>query len=246
MSQDDHQAFQAERSADIRRMAASPDVQKAAHAFVETTLPYRYSYNFSWMGRPVIQFPQDLLAMQEIIWEVKPDLILETGIARGGSLVFYASMLALLGEGGLAVGIDIDLRAHNREAIEQHPMFPHIRLVEGSSTAPEVMAQIRDLARGRSRILVVLDSNHTHEHVLEELRLYSPLVTPGSYLVVFDTVVEHLPEEASADRPWGPGNNPATAVKAFLEENSRFKVDTAVDDKLLISVAGGGFLKCGG
>ncbi|MEX2526816.1 MAG: cephalosporin hydroxylase family protein [Gemmatimonadota bacterium] len=227
-------------------MAASPQVREAAQTFVEATLPYRYSYNFSWMGRPVIQFPQDLLAMQEIIWEVKPDLILETGIARGGSLVFYASMLALLGEGGLAVGIDIDLRGHNREAIEKHPMFPQIRLVQGSSTAPEVMEQVRELARHRQRILVVLDSNHTHDHVLEELRLYSPLVTPGSYLVVFDTVVEHLPEEASADRPWGPGNNPATAVKTFLEENSRFTVDTSVDDKLLISVAGGGFLKCVG
>src|SRR5205814_1257812 len=142
--------------------------------------PHQYTYHFKWLGRPIIQLPQDVLAMQELIWEIKPDAIVETGIARGGSMIFYASMLHMLDAGGVVVGIDIDIRPHNRAAIEAHPMARYVRMVEGSSIDPDVVAQVRALVADRKRVLVVLDSMHTHAHVLDELRAYSPLVTAGS------------------------------------------------------------------
>jgi cephalosporin hydroxylase len=196
------------------------------------------------MGRPIIQYPQDIIAMQEIIWSVKPDLIIETGIAHGGSLVFYASMLELLGGDGIVLGVDIDVRAHNRQGIESHPMAKRIRMIEGSSTDPAVIAMVADHARSRSRVLVTLDSNHTHEHVSLELQAYSPLVTVGSYLVVFDTVVEHMPKSMFPDRPWGPGDNPMTAVRQFLLSNDRFVIDRDIEQKLLLTVAPEGYLRC--
>ena len=205
---------------------------------------HKYSYNFSWMGRPIIQFPQDIIAMQEIIWHVKPDLIVETGIAHGGSLIFYASMLELIGEGGQILGIDVDIRQHNRVEIEKHPMFKRITMIEGSSIDGEIAKQVFDFAKGNSRVLVILDSNHTHDHVLKELELYSPLVTKDSYLVVFDTVVEDMPEDFFPDRPWGKGNNPKTAVWEFLKTNKRFEIDKDIEAKLLITVAPDGYLKC--
>jgi len=205
---------------------------------------HKYSYNFSWMGRPIIQFPQDIIAMQEIIWQIKPDLIVETGIAHGGSLIFYASMLELIGEGGQILGIDVDIRQHNRVEIEKHPMFKRITMIEGSSIDEEIAKQVFDFAKGNSRVLVILDSNHTHDHVLKELELYSPLVTKDSYLVVFDTVVEDMPEDFFSDRPWGKGNNPKTAVWEFLKTNKRFEIDKDIEAKLLITVAPDGYLKC--
>lgn len=213
------------------------------HWFIESCR-HKYSYNFSWMGRPIIQFPQDIIAMQEIIWQVKPDLIVETGIAHGGSLIFYASMLELIGEGGQILGIDVDIRQHNRVEIEKHPMFKRITMIEGSSIDEEIAKQVFDFAKGNSRVLVVLDSNHTHDHVLKELELYSPLVTKDSYLVVFDTVVEDMPEDFFPDRPWGKGNNPKTAVWEFLKTNKRFEIDKDIEAKLLITVAPDGYLKC--
>lgn len=204
----------------------------------------RYSYHFTWLGRPIIQFPQDIIAMQEIIWHVRPELIIETGIAHGGSLVFYASMLELLGGDGRVLGIDIDIRPHNRTAIRTHPLAKRITLIEGSSTDPDIVGRVYDLAKGKTPVLVALDSNHTHDHVLRELELYAPLVTKGSYLVVFDTVIEDMPDDFFPDRPWGKGNNPWTAVRAFLETNDRFVIDREIEDKLLITVAPGGYLKC--
>ena len=205
---------------------------------------YEYSYHFTWLGRPIIQFPQDILAVQEIIWTVRPDLIVETGIARGGSLILSASMLELIGGAGLVVGVDIDIREPSRLAIERHPLAHRIRMIEGPSTASEVADAVHEIARGRERVVVLLDSNHTHDHVLRELELYSPLVQPGSYLIVFDTVIEEMPAGSFPDRPWDVGNNPATAVRAFLEQNHRFEVDQAIERKLLISVAPGGYLRC--
>jgi cephalosporin hydroxylase len=205
---------------------------------------YRYSYNFKWMGRPIIQFPQDIVMMQEIIWKVKPKLIIETGIAHGGSLIFYACMQEIIGESGRVLGIDIDIRSHNRVEIEKHPMFRHITMIEGSSIDPNVVNQVHDLAVGRSPVLVALDSNHTHEHVFRELELYSCLVTKGSYLVVFDTIVEDMPDDFFVDRPWGKGNSPRTAVREFLKTNQRFVIDADIEKKLLITVAPGGYLKC--
>jgi cephalosporin hydroxylase len=182
--------------------------------------------------------------MQEIIWQVKPDLIIETGIAHGGSLIFYASMLELLGNNGQVLGIDIDIREHNRVEIEKHSMFKRITMIEGSSVDKDIAKQVYNFARDKKEILVVLDSMHTHDHVLRELELYSPLVTKDSYLVVFDTVIEDMPEDFFPDRPWGKGNNPKTAVWEFLKTNNRFIVDKEIENKLLITVAPDGYLKC--
>jgi cephalosporin hydroxylase len=208
------------------------------------TAQFKYSYNFTWLGRPIIQFPQDILAMQEIIWRVKPDLIIETGIAHGGSLIFYASMLELIGDHGQVLGIDIDIRDHNRVEIEKHPMFKRIRMIQGSSVDGEVVRQTYQFAQRRDSVLLALDSNHTHEHVLKELELYSPLIKKGSYLVVFDTIIEDMPEDFFPDRPWGKGNNPKTAVWEFLKTNDRFVIDREIENKLLITVAPDGYLKC--
>jgi cephalosporin hydroxylase len=182
--------------------------------------------------------------MQEIIWKVKPQLIIETGIAHGGGLIFYASMLELIGEEGMVLGIDIDIRRHNRSAIENHPTFKRVKMLEGSSTDENIIVQVHEYARNKSPILVALDSMHSHAHVQEELRIYSPLVTKGSYLVVFDTVVEDMPEEMFPDRPWGKGNNPKTAVWDFLKTNDRFEIDKEIENKLLITVAPDGYLHC--
>jgi len=180
--------------------------------------------------------------MQEIIWQVKPDLIIETGIAHGGSLIFYASMLELLGGKGHVVGIDIDIRKHNRVEIEKHRMFKRITMIEGSSTDEKIAEEVHQMARGK-RVLVCLDSNHTHEHVLRELELYAPLVSVGSYCVVFDTIIENMPKGTYADRPWDVGNNPKTAVQAYLNEHDEFMVDVEIENKLLITVAPGGYLR---
>jgi len=234
------------------------EIQRAANAFMSASTQPKYSYNFSWLGRPIIQYPQDMVAMQELIWSIKPDLIIETGIAHGGSLIFSASMLAQLDmcdaiEAGTSfdpkesrrkvLGIDIDIRAHNRAAIEAHPMASRIQMIQGSSIAPEIIEQVKQAASGYSRILVCLDSNHTHEHVLAELEAYAPLTSVDSYCVVFDTIVEDLPGEMFPDRPWGPGNNPKTAVREYLKFHSEFEIDHQIDNKLLISVAPEGYLK---
>ncbi|CAB3887539.1 cephalosporin hydroxylase family protein [Achromobacter mucicolens] len=217
-----------------------------------------YTYNFQWLGRPIIQYPQDIHAMQEIIWATRPDVIVETGIAHGGSLILSASMLAMLDycdaqinqtpllpgkSNRRVIGVDIDIRAHNRQAIEAHPMSHLIGMVQGSSIASDVVQQVHDLVGDAKRVLVCLDSNHTHDHVLAELEAYAPLTTPGSYCVVFDTVVEDMPPELCAHRAWGKGNSPKTAVQAWLPLNQQFEQDFALQHKLQITVAQDGFLK---
>ncbi len=222
----------------------NPDLLDAAQRFNIESNKAQYSYNFKWMGRPVIQYPQDVLAMQELIWEVKPDLIIETGIAHGGSLIFYASMLELVGHGEV-LGIDIDIREHNRKELERHPMFKRITMIEGSSIDNTIIEKVRAFAAGKQKILVVLDSNHTHDHVFAELEAYSSLVSVNSYVVVFDTIVEYLPSDylPGHKRPWGIGNNPLTAVREFLKSNKDFEIDKTINNKLLISVAPDGYLK---
>jgi len=210
--------------------------------FTKASISAKYSYNFSWLGRPIIQYPQDIIAMQEIIWQVQPDLIIETGIAHGGSLIFSASMLELLGGEGKVVGIDIDIRSHNRTEIEKHPMFKRIVMIEGSSTDETIVEEVRQMAKGK-RVLVFLDSNHTHEHALRELELYAPMVSVGSYCVVFDTIIEDLPAGSFDDRPWDVGNNPKTAVWEYLKSHDEFVVDTEIENKILITVAPDGYLK---
>ncbi len=241
---DDPGKFAQRNRAMIQRMAADKSLHTLSHQWLRAGLPYEYSYHFTWLGLPIIQYPQDMLALQEIIWKARPELIVETGIARGGSLIFMASLLELLGGDGQMVGIDIDIREHNRKAIEAHPLYRRITMIEGSSTDDAIVARVRKIAEGRSRVLVILDSNHTHEHVASELALYAPLVRAGSYLVVYDTVIEDLPEDQWDDRPWGKGDNPKTAVREFLRGTDRFVVDEEIEQKLLITVAPEGYLKC--
>ncbi|WP_065759732.1 cephalosporin hydroxylase family protein [Pseudomonas defluvii] len=236
-----HQAFEAECKAEIDAQGQNETLKALARDFFNESARHKYSYHFSWMGRPIIQLPQDMMAMQELIWNIKPDLVVECGIAHGGSIIYYASLLELQGHGEV-LGIDRDIRPHNRQAIESHPMFKRISMIEGSSIDLAVVEQVRALAAGK-KVILVLDSNHTHEHVLEELRLYAPLVSLGSYCVVMDTVVEDMPADAFPDRPWGPGDNPKTAVWAYLEENGDFEIDQQMNDKLLISVAPDGYLR---
>jgi cephalosporin hydroxylase len=250
--------FENEVAARLRDTAENAPLQKAAAKFLEESIAAHYSYNFFWMGRPIIQYPQDMVAMQELIWQVCPDVIVETGIAHGGSLILSASLLAMLDlcdatEAGemldprkpkrRVVGVDIDIRAHNRTAIEAHPMANRITMIQGSSIDQAIVAQVRAAVGDAKRVMVCLDSNHTHDHVLAELNAYAPMVTPGSYCVVFDTVVEDLPEKLSFDRPWGPGANPKTAIQAWLPTQSDFEVDKKIDQKLVVSVAPSGYLR---
>ena len=229
-------------------MKLSKPVHLSSKAFLRDSIESKYSYNFSWMGRPIIQYPQDIVAVQELIWDIKPDLIIETGVAHGGSAVFFASLLELNALSGGPKDaevwcIEIDLRAHNREAILVHPMYPRLRIFNGSSIDTKIASVIAEKAAKCGRVMVILDSNHTHEHVLGELNLYASLVSVGSYCVVFDTVIEDLEGVEFVDRPWGKGDNPKTAVAEFLKTNSNFVVDQAIDEKLLISAAPGGYLK---
>lgn len=250
--------FNQEVQESIKGLASDQQLQTLSLDWTRDVARHKWSYNFSWMGRPAIQFPNDAWAMQELIWQVKPDLIIEAGIAHGGSLIYYASLLAMLDmaeaveNGGVAdphktrrkvLGLDIDIRAHNREAIEQHPMYPWIQMIQGSSISPETVTQVQEIAKGYKRILVSLDSNHTHDHVLAELQAYAPLVSKGSYCAVFDTIVEDMPSKLSSDRPWGPGNNPKTAVWEYLKTHPEFEIDKSIQHKLLITVAPDGYLK---
>jgi len=234
--------FKLEREKNIKELGQNKNLKKIALNFFIDSWKNKYSYNFTWLGRPIIQIPQDVFALEEIIWQVKPDLIIETGIAHGGSLIFYASMLELVGKGEV-LGIDIDIRPHNRKEIEKHKMFKRIKMIEGSSIDKNVVDQASKIAKKHKKIMVCLDSLHTHEQVLVELNLYSKFVSKGSYLVVFDTIIEYFPQGFFIDRPWNKSNNPATAVKAFLKKHKNFVIDRNIENKLLITSAPGGFLK---
>lgn len=250
--------FLRQRADRILRSENNKALNLAAQTFVAESILPQYSYNFEWLGRPIIQYPQDVVAMQEIVWQVRPDLIIETGVAHGGSLIFSASMLALLDvcdaieqnkiidpskSTRKVIAVDIDIRAHNRAAIEEHPMASRIQMIQGSSIVPEIVEQVKKIAAGYRTVLVCLDSNHTHEHVFKELNAYAPLVTKGSYCVVFDTIVEDLPKEMFANRPWGPGNNPKTAVWEYVKTHPEFEIDKSIQHKLLITVAPDGWLR---
>lgn len=236
-------AFAREVAGNIERQGHDADVQALSRIWMRETVPTKYSYNFSWLGRPIIQYPQDILALQEIVWRTQPELIVETGIAHGGSLVFFASLMELIGGSGRVLGIDIEIRPHNRQAIEAHPMAKRIDMIEGSSIDAGVAAAAAKYAAGK-RTMVVLDSNHTHAHVAAELEAYAPLVSKGCYLVVLDTIVEDMPAAFFDNRPWGPGDNPMTAVRQFVAKSRRFAVDRSIDHKLLISVGPEGYLLC--
>jgi cephalosporin hydroxylase len=252
------QLFKAKRSEQIRKLGENEAIAELTNSWMNAANQLKYSYHYEWQGRPIIQYPQDIVAMQELIWEVKPDLIIETGIAHGGSLVFNASMLALLDisdaiESGSSLnpgktkrkvlGIDIDIRPHNREAIEAHPMSSRIDMIQGSSIECHVIDQVKDIAMSYQRVMVCLDSNHTHDHVLAELKAYAPLTSVSSYCVVFDTIIEDMPTEMFSSRPWSRGNNPKTAVWEYLKSHPEFKVDKDIQHKLQVTVAPDGYLK---
>lgn len=238
-----HPAYRAEKRERIDAYGHDDEFRALSNAWRVLALRKQYMNNFSWLGRPLIQLPSDAMAMQEIIWAVKPDLIIETGVAHGGSVVLSASLLELLGHGEV-LGIDIDIRPHNRQAIEAHSLARRISLIEGSSTDPAVVAQVRERAAGKARVLVCLDSNHTHEHVLAELEAYAGLVSVDSYCIVFDTFVEDMPaDHVWTDRPWGKGNNPKTALREWLQTHPEFEIDHSIDDRLLVTSAPDGFLK---
>jgi cephalosporin hydroxylase len=228
----------------IHAMNSEEKLIRLRNQMYEAMITYKYSYNFNWLGRHIIQLPQDILAVQEIIWNIKPQVIIETGIAHGGSLILSASILHLLNMNGTVIGIDIDIREHNRKAIIKHPLSSRIHMIEGSSTDINVIRQLKRIVAKKDKILVLLDSNHTHKHVLQELELYSPFVQCGSYLIVFDTLIEDVSDKFFENRPWGKGNNPKTAVWEFLKTNDRFVVDKEIEDKLLFTVAPDGYLKC--
>ncbi len=236
------EAYKEECKKRIALQGKNQKLLEVSGKFIEETILAGYSYNFTWMGRPIIQYPQDMVAMQEIIWEVQPDLIIETGIAHGGSIIYYASILELIGKGEV-LGIDIDIREHNRIEIERHPMSKRIKMLEGSAISEQIIEQVKSFAAGKKKVMVCLDSNHTHAHVLKELELYAPFVTVGSYLVAFDTIVEDLPDSLYTDRPWSVGDNPKTAVYEFLKGNDDFIINHEIDNKLLVSVAPSGYLK---
>jgi cephalosporin hydroxylase len=252
------QQFSEERRQQIDSYSSDKFFTAQSQAWLDASMRRRYVYNFDWLGRPIIQYPQDMVAIQELVWATRPDLIIETGIAHGGSLVLSASLLAMLDycdavEAGTVLdpraskrkvlGLDIDIRSHNREAIESHPLAHKIDMIQGSSISPEVITRVQDYARDYQRVMICLDSNHTHEHVLAELSAYAPLTTPGCYCVVFDTFVEDMPDDLFPDRPWAPGDNPKTAVWEYLKTHSEFEIDKSIDHKLLISVAPNGYLK---
>jgi cephalosporin hydroxylase len=236
--------FEAEKKINIIELGKNSSVKSTSLKFMMDTAVNKYTYNFTWLGRPIIQYPQDMVALQEIIWDVKPDLIIETGIAHGGSLILSASILQLIGENGHVLGIDIDIREHNRKQIETHTLAHRISMIQGSSIDKDIIRAVHEFAREKKRIMVILDSNHTHEHVKQELLAYASLVSIGSYLIVFDTAVEDFPEDYNwSGRPWGKGNNPKTAVYEFLRMHEEFEIDSSIHNKLGITVAPDGYIK---
>ena len=233
--------FELERAEAIKEMGNDKELRQKSLDWMLHADKYKYTYNYSWMGRPIIKYPNDILILQEMIWNLKPDYIVETGIAHGGSIIFSSSMLELLGHGEV-IAVDIDIRQHNREEIEKHPMAKRITMIEGSSVDPTIVNSIKEKVKGK-KVLVCLDSNHTHEHVLEELRMYADMVNVGSYIVCPDTFVEYFPKGYCDNRPWDVGNNPMTALIAFLKEDDRFIIDKDIDNKLMITEGFDGYLK---
>jgi len=232
------------RNADISKIGEDVNLRKSSLDWMMKADQYKYTYNFTWMGRPIIKYPADIIVQQELMWRLKPDLIIETGIAHGGSIIFSASMMEMMGIDGEVVGVDIDIREHNKTLIEEHPMFNRISMYQGSSVDKEIIEKVKQHARGKKTIMVILDSLHTHEHVLAELNAYAPLVTPGSYCILPDTFIEFFPKGYfSKDRPWDVGNNPYTAMKEFLSLNSNFHIDHDLSNKAVISETIEGYLK---
>ena len=242
MKENEEEEFRFKNEQIIKKMNKDKDLKKISSEFYNKSAKHEYSYHFTWLGRPIIQYPQDLIALQEIIWLTKPDLIIETGIARGGSLIFSASILEMIGKGQV-LGIDIDIREHNKQEIKNHKLFKRISMFEGSSIDKKIVKKVHQFAKGKKNILLLLDSLHTHKHVLEELNLYSNLIKKNNYIIVYDTIVNDMPKNSFKNRPWDKKNNPKTAVKEFLSKNNKFIIDKEIENKLLITSCPDGFLK---
>ena len=249
--------FENECAEESYKQARDKSFVKLSDSWLNKSWKHKYTYHFKWMDRPIIQMPQDILALQEIIWKVKPDLIIETGIAHGGSICLSASLLALLEmednyikndfnkikNNRKVVGIDVDIRRHNKEKLNNHFLSEKIVMIEASSVDLKTFEKVKKISQDYSNILVILDSNHTDEHVLKELNLYGSLVSQNSYCIVFDTVIEKMDDAFSKDRPWSKKNSPKSAIEKFLKANESFEIDHSIDDRLILSMAPGGFLK---
>lgn len=242
-ARDDRVKFAADQRKHASELAADAELLHRGHDLTVDLAAHHYTYLWNWLGVPIIQLPTDIVVMQEIIWENKPDVIVETGVARGGSLIFYASMLQIIGKGEV-LGVDIEVRPHNRETIEQHPLSHRIRLIEGSSVDPATVGRVKSAIPANASVMVVLDSDHSHDHVLAELRAYSPLVTPRQFLVVADTGVGLAEASRLHFERWDATNNPLTAMQAFLRESTRFEADAFYNAKLVMTSSPGGYLRC--
>ena len=243
---DDRAEFEAERRRNSLAMGADEALFERARDCVMDADRYGYTYLWSWMGTPIIQMPADIVATQEVIWMTRPDVVIETGVARGGSVIFYASMLALIGKGKV-IGVDIDIRAHNRDTIENHPMASRITLIEGSSIDPETIARVKAEIPGGASVMLVLDSDHSKAHVLAELRALSPLVSKGQFLIVADTILGRLRRDQTPKARshfWPPGDEPLAGLNEFLKENDRFAPDEEINGKMILSSSPGGYLRC--
>jgi cephalosporin hydroxylase len=238
-----HADFKSEKEARIKSFTVDEEFREATSKWRAMALERKYMNNFSWLGRPLIQFPGDVMAVQELIFAIRPTVVIETGVAHGGSLILSSSMLKLNGIDGKVIGVDIEIRPHNRDAIQNHRHSDLITLYEGSSTDPKIVEQIKSNVSPADTVMVFLDSNHTHDHVLAELNAYSDMVSVGSYLVVFDTHVEDMPDDyVWLNRPWGKGNNPKTAVLEWIKNNDNFEIDNDIENQVLITSAPDGFL----
>lgn len=239
----DRKKFDQEKERYIKKLSSSKEVNACALKFIEEADKHNYAYNWTWMGLPIIQMPEDIILIQEIIWDVKPDVIVETGIAWGGSVVLYASILELIGRGKV-IAVDKVLPPHNAKAIKNCNFSNRLDLIEGSSTDTAISEKVKGKIKPTDKVMVILDSNHTDQHVYNELEIYAPLVSEGSYLVVSDTIVEEIPEQTHRPRPWGHGNNPRTAIDRFLKNNDQFTRDNTYNYKAINSFTRNGYMKC--
>jgi len=243
---DDRAEFEETKRQQCLALGNDDPVFEKSLDLITTMDKYDYSYLWSWMGVPIIQMPADVMATQEVIWATKPDVIIETGVARGGSVLFMASLLEILG-GGKVIGVDIDIRAHNRTTIEDHAMSKRVRLIEGGSVDDDTLASVRAEIPESARVMVVLDSDHSREHVLSECRAYGPMVTDGCYMVVADTLLGHVTEESAPkerSKMLFKGDEPLSALNDYLAETDRFEIDPVLNGKLVISSSPGGYVKC--
>jgi len=238
----DIKKFQKFRKQNIKRLGKDKSLKRIAIDFIKKSGKYHYSYNFDWLGMPIIQFPQDVMALQEIFWKIKPEIIIETGVARGGSLIFYASLMKMVNKNGLVIGIDVNIKKHNLKKIKKHFLYKNIKLMTGSSVDQKIIKKLHQQTKNK-KIMVVLDSDHSLKHVYKELKLYSNFVSKGSYMIVLDATIDNMPNDYFLNRSWNKNNNPKKAVKLFLKKNKNFVVDEQIENKLLITSAYSGFLK---